>query len=81
MVAESKTTPWAPLKVRVLAPTLITVEASKLKESANSVKFKVSADRSAATMVPSRIFVLVTTPVPTMAFVSVRVLIELESKT
>jgi hypothetical protein len=73
MAAESKVTGFAPLKVKVKEEELITVLASRVKESASSVKFKESAEWSAAKMVPSRMLVEVITPVPIKALVKVRV--------
>jgi hypothetical protein len=53
---------------------------SSARESANSVKLRVSDDKSAPTIVPSKILVLLITPVPLRTLVRVRVEIAAESK-
>ena len=79
ILAESKLT-VLPLKLKVKEEPLMTVLASSVNESAKAVKSRVSAETSPFTIVPSRMLVEVTTPVPMMALVKVRVLMEAESK-
>lgn len=78
--AESKTT-VLPLKERVKEEESKTVLASRVSESVNEVKFKLSALRSDPVIVPSRILPEFTTPVPMIWFVMVRVDIDAESNT
>ena len=59
----------------------ITVLASSVKESLSLVKSKLLLERSAATIVPSKMLVELMTPVPTKALVKVRVEMLAESKT
>lgn len=60
---------------------LMTVFASRVRESLSLVKSRVLLEISAATIVPSRILVLFMTPVPIKALVKVKVLMLAESKT
>ena len=80
MLAESKTTALAPLKLRVKEEELMIVLASRVRESANLVKSKVLFDISVATIVPSRILVELIQPVQLRALVRVKVEILAESK-
>jgi hypothetical protein len=80
ILALSKLTALAPLKLKVKLDEEMTVLASKVKESAKAVKSRVSALMSPPTIVPSRILVEVIQPVQDR-LVKLRVPILAESKT